>query len=324
MNLTRDDAGHDEGGGAASTLLKLFVSAGLLAWVVGRADLSEVVQALRVADLRFVGLALGLNAVGWTISVMRWRILLETKGVRPSFGQLLKSYLSAIFFNNLLPSTVGGDTLRVYDSWRFGAGRAGAVAVIGVDRLLGILALLSLAILAFLLTPTVVSELPLLSLWLGAGAGGLLLISIFLLAPTTVISRLRSRLGNILPGRFRATGARASNAFRELRESPRATARALGLSFMLQLNVILHFFFIALALGLDVPLPGFVLVIPLALAVMAIPISVNAIGLRESAFSFFLGILGVSAAQALAFAWIAFGLVLVQGVIGGVVYALRR
>ena len=52
--------------------------------------------------------------------------------------------------------------------------------------------------------------------------------------------------------------------------------------------------------------------------------SVNAIGIRENVFAFFLGLFGVSLGDALAFAWLAFALVLVQGVAGGVVYAFRR
>lgn len=305
-------------------LLRLVVSILLLAWVLARADLSEVAGALRVADFRLVGLAFCLHAVGWVISVTRWRVLLATKGVRTSFGRLLKSYLSAIFFNNLLPSTVGGDSLRVYDSWRFGAGKAGALAVVGVDRMLGVLALMALAVLALFLAPATVAEVPSLPLWLAAGAGGLLLVTALLLAPTGAAPAVRSRLSSHLPSALRGMVARASRPFQDLRDSPRATTGALALSFLLQLNVILQFFLIARALDLAVPLMGFVLVIPLALAVMAIPISVNAIGLRESAFTFFLGILGVSTDQALAFAWIAFGLVLAQGVIGGVVYALSR
>lgn len=305
-------------------LLKLTVSALLLTWVIGRADLSEVAQALTAADFRLVGLALALNAVGWVISVTRWRVLLGAKNVRTSFIHLLRSYLSAIFFNNLLPSTIGGDTLRVYESWALGAGRAGAIAVIGVDRLLGVLALLILALVALFMAPSVVTELPLLPLWLGGAAGALFVLATLLLASTRSISGLRRHMADLMPRRLGRVVSSLSGAFRELQQTPRATAAAVGLSFLLQLNVIGHYFLLALALNLDVAPADFAVIVPLALAVMAVPISVNAIGLRESAFTFFLGLLGVSSSQALALAWLAFGLVLVQGAIGGVVYALRR
>lgn len=304
--------------------VKLTVSVLLLVWIVSRADLGEVVSGIRRAHPGLVGLAFGLNMVGWAISVTRWRILLATKNAQESHWTLLQSHLSAIFFNNLLPSTIGGDTLRIYDSWRFGAGKGGAVAVVGVDRLLGFLALLILAAGALLLAPTLAADLPYLPLWLGAGTAGLLGLAGLTLLPTDRFSGVVDAITGVFPESIQQILEKVSQAFEELRNAPQASIQALGLSFLLQVNVIVHFYLIAMALDLSVPLTGFFLVIPLALVVMALPVSVNAIGLREGAFSFFLGLYGVSTSEALAFSWIAFGFVLLQGAIGGGVYALRK
>ena len=304
--------------------IKLLVSMVLVTWIVSRADLREVAGVLRDADLTLVAAALGLNLVGWTISMTRWRILLKARGVEVSLPRMLQAYLSAIFFNNLLPSTVGGDSLRAHDSWRWGAGKAGAMAVVGVDRLLGILALLVFAVIALFLVPQVIEELPLLPVWLGLGAAGILGFAAAALVPAR---RLRARLApslEWLPRPVRTPLRRFSAALRTFRDAPGVLWKAMALSVALQLTVIFHFYLIALALSLDVAFLGFFLIIPIALALMAIPVSVNAIGIRENVFAFFLGLFGVSLGDALAFAWLAFALVLVQGVVGGVVYAFRR
>ena len=112
------DAGESVGAGEGTPAwkrgnwwpVKLLVSLVLVIWIVSRADLGEVAGVLRDADLMLVAAALGLNVVGWTISMTRWRILLKARGMEVSLPRMLQAYLSAIFFNNLLPSTVGGDS----------------------------------------------------------------------------------------------------------------------------------------------------------------------------------------------------------------------
>jgi glycosyltransferase 2 family protein len=303
--------------------LKALVSTVLLIWILRRASLDEVLVALGDANLALVAAALGLAVGAWTISVSRWRILLASRAVRVPFLKTLRSHLSAIFFNNLLPSTVGGDTLRVYDSWRWGAGKAGAVAIVGLDRLLGMLALLIYAVVALLLAPRLAGQVPLLPLWVGLGAVGVLTLVGCALAPMPrVRAWLEPRLG-LLPEPVRTPLVTFFSALAAFRDDRSAVNRALGLSLLLQLTAILHFYVIALALGLQVSLAAFFLVIPVSLAVMAIPLSVNAIGIRENVFAFFLAFYGVGAAEAVAFAWLSFGIVLFQGLLGGIVYAAR-
>ncbi len=302
---------------------KAAVSAVLIFWVVSRAELGEVLGTLSRADLRFVGAALLLNVVGWTISVTRWRVLLGSQGVHVPFFHMLPAYLSAIFFNNLLPSTVGGDSLRAVDSWRWGCGKAGALAVIGVDRLLGVLALFLFALGAVFLAPQAVDRLPLLPMWIFAGSIGILGLAALVLLPSR---RFRARLETglrWLPRPVERRALRLSDVLGSFRESAGVLKMAMALSVALQLAVIVHFYMIAQALSLDLTFDSLFLIIPIALVLMAIPISVNAIGIRENVFVFFLGLFGVSIADALAFAWIAFALVLLQGVIGGITYALR-
>src|SRR5690606_39969507 len=80
----------------------------------------------------------------------------------------------------------------------------------------------------------------------------------------------------------------------------------------------------ALSLGLPVLFLNYFLIIPAALLVMMAPVSINGIGLREGAFAFFFGLFGVGRAEAVAFAWIAYGLLLIQGLLGVLVYSFRR
>jgi glycosyltransferase 2 family protein len=321
--MTEDRASRANRRGRLLWAFRIGLSAILVAWIIQRSSLTDVAEALRTADLRLVAAAFGLNMVGWTISVNRWRILLRACALRVPFRHLLGSYLSGIFFNNLLPSTVGGDGLRMYDSWRWGAGRAEAVTVIGVDRLVGILALLGFALGALVLAPHVVDELPLLPFWLGLGAIGILAVAGAALLPLRRFRGLAAAWFGRLPRPVRRPLGRFSTALQAYRNNGKAVGKALALSALLQLNVIVHFYLIARALQLPVEFSAFFLIVPLSLAVMTIPLSVNAIGIRENIFALFLGLYGVGTSEALAFAWVSFGLILLQGVLGGIVYATR-
>jgi uncharacterized membrane protein YbhN (UPF0104 family) len=92
---------------------------------------------------------------------------------------------------------------------------------------------------------------------------------------------------------------------------------------LLQLNVILHFIIIAQAMGMDVPIVAMFVIIPVATVVMMLPVSINGIGLREAVFVMFFGLFGITSDQSIAFAWIAYGFVLAQGLLGGLVFAGR-
>ena len=102
-----------------------------------------------------------------------------------------------------------------------------------------------------------------------------------------------------------------------------ALATALGISILFQLNVVTFYFLIGCSMSFEIPYYDFLLIVPLAILIMLVPVSINAIGIREGAFVFLLAAFGISKAQAVAYAWVEFGLFLSFSVLGGIVYALR-
>jgi uncharacterized membrane protein YbhN (UPF0104 family) len=112
--------------------------------------------------------------------------------------------------------------------------------------------------------------------------------------------------------------------FLSFRDRKDLLVRALGLSLILQTNVVLYYYLIATGLGFSVSLGNFFFIVPLAIVIMMIPVSINAVGLRENAFVFFFSAFGVVKSEAVAFAWLDYGMILLLGMLGGIVYALRK
>ncbi|MGB4259617.1 MAG: lysylphosphatidylglycerol synthase transmembrane domain-containing protein [Phycisphaerae bacterium] len=306
-------------------LMKAVFSAVLIYWILRSTPLHEVGGALRRADVRFILAALASNVVGYVISALRWRTLLRAQQGDASLVRLVGAFMAAIFFNNLLPSTIGGDALRLYDSWRILGSKTRAMAVIVVDRLLGLLAVLFYAFVALLvLGRSIGPDAPKLYATVLVVAGGLLGALMAAIAPPRPLRRLQDRLRAVLPARLGDLQDRTLAAFAAFRDRQRSLALAMGLSILLQANVVVNFYFFALALHQPVPFHAFFLIVPLASLIMMAPVSINGIGLREHALIALLGLYGITRPEAVAFAWLAYGLLVVQGLAGGIVYSLRR
>ena len=315
-----------KGSGRRTRLLlvgKCVLAAILLGWIGYRVDLVHSLTAAASASLPLLLLAYSLDLAGCFLVAWRWTVLLQVHGVSVPLTVLMKSVMVANFFNNFLPSTVGGDAMRAYDSYRLGQSKGAAVSAVLVDRLLGLVALSLLALCSLPFVPEL------------SGSRTLLVVMVVLLGTAfaavtwAIFSEAAPLLASRLPIHYlpvTLTGlfVRLWGAFRVYRGQPMVLARALGLSLVLQGNVVLAYVVLAQSLGLPVAALSFCWIVPLTLFVTMVPISINGIGLRENAMVLFLGLHGVTGTDAVAYAWIIYAGSLVWGMVGGIVYALRR
>ncbi len=305
------------------TILKMLVALVLLYLLLRDANISEVFASIRQANPWLLLLAFSLHPLGIYVSVLRWLGLLRAQGHDSTVWYLTASYIVSIFFNNFLPSTIGGDSVRAYDSWRLGQTPSEAVALVFVDRFLGLLVLMLFALVAVLFPMKITEEAPVLFLWVGLGTFVVIAISWLIFVPSHWMPKLINRL-SFLPQSIKNKLVIIIDAFLFFQGKRQVLLVALLWSILLQANVVVHYWLIAEAMALDVGLLDFLLITPLATFIMMIPISINAIGVRESVFVWFLSVFGATSAQGVAFAWIVYGMVLVQGVFGGIYYMFRR
>ncbi len=308
------------------TALKLLVSGLLLFWALRKTNLVEIAQAVKTAQIPFLIAAFLTYLASYYIRCHRWQFLLEAQGIKTQIVVLYKSYMVSIFFSNFLPSTVGGDVFRAYDTWRMGATRAKAAATVFIDRFLGLLTLVLFAVGALLFSQQMKARLPMLYPWLLLGVSVTLIFLALFFLYSEQISSLSIRLIEPLSRRLKHILDKGIHGFLAFTNYKRALLKALAISVIVQISVIAHYYFIAKALAFPISWQSFFLIIPLATLVMMLPVSINAIGLRENAFVFLLGAFSasISRPEALAFTWIAYAIVLVQGLAGGIVYALRK
>lgn len=128
------------------TVLRIAVSAGILFYLFKTQfkNFVDVASALRESGVNywFIALSLAMYWVGIYLIALRWKILLYTQKISASQPFLLGSYLVGCFFNNFLPTSIGGDIYRIYDSSKLknsSAMKAGSIIL--VDRFIGFMSM---------------------------------------------------------------------------------------------------------------------------------------------------------------------------------------
>src|SRR5256885_10719042 len=125
--------------------LKLSVSTVLLVLLFSRIDVGRLWATARLASVPWLLIALAVYAVGIVAAVWRWELLLKAQYVVMPPRRLMGSFLVAAFFNNFLPSNIGGDVIRIRDTARPAGSKTLATTVVLVDRGLGLMALVLVA-----------------------------------------------------------------------------------------------------------------------------------------------------------------------------------
>src|SRR4051812_44287384 len=129
----------------AMSAIKLTVSVALLAILFSRLDTSRLWAGARHASLPWLIVALAIYALNVAASTWRWHVLLRAQDVPARRRTLFGSFLVANFFNNFLPSNIGGDVIRIRETAKAARSRTLATTVVLVDRGLGLMGLVLIA-----------------------------------------------------------------------------------------------------------------------------------------------------------------------------------
>jgi hypothetical protein len=302
--------------------VKVAVSLALLAYLFSITDLRALEDRVRTADLLDLLAAVLCFVLMLALATWRWRMLLGALGARTPLGHLTASYLVANFFNNFLPSNIGGDIVRVRDSSKLTGSTATSLAVVGIDRILGFGALYLLAGAAWLLAPPAVRGLAgarVVLLGLAALFG--FLAYIFFRPGTARWLMSASRLSSIDWAREQFEIVQSAvHAYR----SRIGTIWMAGLaSVLLQILVVLYYLAVARGLGIPLPAGAAFLMVPLCSLLQAVPISFNGWGLREGLFTVYFAQVGLPRESALAFSLVGAGLMVLLSLSGAVAWMTR-
>jgi len=307
----------------ALTLLVTGLAVAYLAWKI---DLDTTLDVLGDADLAYFAAAAAIM-IGSTVPMAwRWQQLLKAKDVDEPLGWLTRTYFVSYAAGQVLPTSIGGDAVRAFETARRHSGRAGLITgSVLLDRALGGAATLVLAAAGFVLA---VGEYDVGAyLWL---EGALVLGTVG--AGVVVFSRRARRpLARLRPLFARLRLERPLRAVYEGMHAYRTHAGLLvgllAFTIVVQAIRVLPIWLVGKSVAIDLsPRPYYVMG-PILFVVLLAPFTINGLAVREAFFVSFLGNLGIAAEPAFAAGFLFFLVTLLMAVPGALVLgweALRR
>ena len=304
------------------TILKIVIGAGLIVLLLRITPLREVGSHLRNADKHYLFLSAGLYLSGLLIGPLRWSRLLSAKGIRLPFKKLASYFFIGLFFNNFLPTIVGGDVARATYVAMDSNKKAEAFASTVVDRAIGFLALTGIVLFVTLLFSHLILDKN--TLTISAAAIFILTGLVSLFFNKFVFNRLTGVLPKIKLFNIGTKLASVYSSIYFYKKHKLTCLLAFGLSIILQSALILANYFLGYSVGMRITLVYFFLFIPIIAFVSMIPLSPNAIGIRESGYVIFFSQIGVTKAQALSLSFLNLSLVFLSSLIGGLIFLFKR
>lgn len=312
-------AAHLHGGPAGRRLLlaglKLTVSVLLIWYLLRTHDLGAVGRSLGEIPSESIAVALLIMGVSVILLSLRWMVILRGIGMRLAFRPVLHIVLIGMFFNQVLPSTVGGDAVRTWRLYKAGAALGISLRSVILDRMAAFVGLVVLVALGLPFVSAITDEAT--AFWsltaiVVAAAGGMILLLSLDRIPLP-------RRGHSL---IRALDDLAIDA-RRLFFSPKLAASSIGLSVIIHVGSAMIVFILALGMNIDIAALDCIILVPPVILVSVLPISMAGWGVREGAMITALGFAGVSSTDALVLSLV-FGLVvLVFGLPGGALWFVR-
>lgn len=305
---------------------RLVVSA-LLLWVLVTrigSNWSEAIPDPTTRTFAWLFGAFVLTFLGVVLSAIRWGAVLNALGQHPPFKRLLSLYLAGQFMGNVLPSTIGGDALRVSRLSRDNGEAPTTFASVVLERLTGWVVLPVITLTGLLVNPGLRE--------LGRASAIAFATAAVTLVLLVVVLALTARPGRGLEGRLEHNEGwrRFTSAVRfgvqRLAHHPSATARILATGFAYQLVLIGAALMAARALGLPAGVGPTALLafVPAVLIAQVLPISISGLGVREGLFALFLHPLGVPRSQAIALGLLLYVLNLLVSLLGAPAFAIDQ
>ncbi len=306
-------------------VLKIVISLGLLGYLVYRADPARLFSVLsnitEKNGLLYLALAFGLMVVAVWFLALRWAVLMKSYRFPLKTSQLFGFYLIGMFFNNFLPTSIGGDVMRIYKLISVTADRTSAFASVIIERLMGIAATLFMSIWALIYISQQFHD------WRLLFAA----IVLFLLIMAFFAMLLRDWSFRIILRIFEKftifkIGEKFSKLFEAIhyfQDHRTVLWQVFLFSSVSQFLIVTMNYLIALAFNIQVSFGYLLMVVPISFVITMLP-SINGIGIRDLGFVGLLAQIGVSTAEALTLSFMNLIIPMILSTIGGILFVVQK
>lgn len=282
---------------------RVLVSGAVLFLVLRGVDFSALLANVRGAKIWVLTASFACILANYFVSSYRWQALAEVKGIKKSLRQFARLYFIGAFFNNFLPTSVGGDVVKAYKLAGTTERKVDAVSSVFMERFTGLLVLgfISWGGFIYYFWPQSV------------------LISVGILLLCAFGIWLSPRLARLHP-----LFLKFYDSVVAYRNERAVLFKAIWTSFVVQAFAITTQYLVFVALGLKVSYLYCLFVIPIITVASMAPVSINGLGIQDGLYVFFFERAGIMSTEALAVSFVYHALRLGSSLIGGVLYLWEK
>lgn len=292
--------------------LKILISILIVGFIAYQIDFSAVSATILQANLFLLFLALLFLIASQALAAYRWNLIMNLLDYQHGFWFYLQSYFKGSLFNQLLPTSIGGDAYRVAEVRLQGGTTSEAFFGVFIDRIVGLIGLLIICILAIFTFKHIFSEMVYYSL---ISVILLAFIGFFVLLALHKISFLQ----NYKLTKFFYD---LSDRFRRVYKTPKRISQQLFLSILIHFLAITAVFGIGKSVGISEPIGVFLAIIPPAILLTLLPVSFAGWGVREGALVYLFMMIGVDQVLVVAMSLL-YGILLIIAALPGLVFYLH-
>lgn len=255
------------------------------------------------------------------LSLFTFRILqvFKVQHVRMTFFEAFYLNFIGLFFNLFLPSAVGGDVVKAYYAYKYSGKKLASTTVVILDRILGFVALITMAMFAVLYCSKEIND-PRINKLIYTVVGVMIFSSVFFLNKR--FAMLFSALGRLIPsGKWRQRLEDLYHAIHEYRNHRWVLLNSIFLSFGGQVLINLCYFGIARSMGVSMDLWVFFLIVPIVNIISMVP-SIGGLGVREASVIYLYGQF-MPAERAIAISLLLNAIIYGCSLLGGILFAFR-
>jgi len=291
-------------------LVRALVTVLMFVLILRTVEVGEVWDTLQRARPGFLVAALLSQFLATTVAAYRWYLVMRNLGFGQGPSFYWRSYFKGTFFNQGLPTSIGGDALRILDVAKLGFRKRDAFYAVFVDRVFGLVSLVFINLVALAATPALLPR----EVFYFIGLFGLAALSGFAIA--MFVHRVLPAHGSPWLGKVRVLSQRLHRA------ASRDRLQILVFSLLVHLLSLVCIYATALAVGLPYGFGTYLVIVPPAFLFTLIPISLAGWGVREGAMVALFSLIGADKAAVLTLS-VLYGLTLIVVSLPGLMVYLR-
>jgi len=286
--------------------LRIGLSLFLIVFLLNRFDFTVICQNIKKARGEFLIFAILLSLIGDFLSSLQWKFVLSIHRIRVGIKKLFSLYLIGAFFNNFLPTSVGGDVYKIHRLTREIKLNHAATSVL-MTRVMGLWSLL------FIATITLFS--PLNRAITGADIRLILAVLWIIVLVTFFLPKFFARFKFF---------SQLHDIFARYRHEKKRVFLAIITSIIAQILGLFFCWAVAGALSLKLTFTQIAYFSSLTIIISALPLAINGLGIREGVYVWLFNKINLEGEMALSFSFLILLLISFRSIIGGILYATGR